>query len=100
MKYLIYGLYDPRTGDCRYIGKSSSGLDRPKDHGRSSTLRYEDTYKSRWIKELLSQGLSYDIKVLEEPTREELSNAEIRWIEEAQASARNRIIPRWANTST
>jgi len=29
---LIYGLRDPRTDEYRYIGKSTSGLNRPKSH--------------------------------------------------------------------
>jgi hypothetical protein len=32
MKYLIYGLVDPRDNLVKYVGKSSKGLIRPKQH--------------------------------------------------------------------
>lgn len=31
-RFLIYGLVDPRTNEVRYVGRSSSGLVRPKHH--------------------------------------------------------------------
>lgn len=37
-KYLIYGLRDPITEEIRYVGRSSSGLTRPKSHYSVSSL--------------------------------------------------------------
>lgn len=66
-KFLVYGLADPETGEIRYIGRSSSGLHRPKDHATPGHLRAEgSTHKTNWIKALLRHGLSPEIKVLRE----------------------------------
>lgn len=66
-KYLIYGLFDPRNGELRYIGKSCSGLTRPKIHGRPKNLS-QDTNKHKvyWISQLALEGLKPEIFVLEE----------------------------------
>jgi hypothetical protein len=73
-KYIIYGLLDPRTGQLRYIGKSCSGLKRPKSHGWASSLRVP-SHKTNWIKGLLGAGLSYEILVLESYDFPEALNA-------------------------
>jgi hypothetical protein len=39
MQYIIYGLVDPETEELRYIGKSSTGMSRPKKHFYPSTLK-------------------------------------------------------------
>lgn len=62
-RFLIYGLIDPRDGQLRYVGKSSSGLRRPRRHVR---LLDEKSYKANWVRELVSEGLSPEIEVLEE----------------------------------
>ncbi len=61
-RFLIYALTDP-DGAIRYIGKSSAGMKRPLMHKRESR-RGNPTHKKRWIKQLLSAGLSYRIVVL------------------------------------
>lgn len=89
-KYLIYALVDPRDGRWRYVGKSSSGLKRPRHHGRPSVLAKDDTHKGNWIKNLVSQGLRYDVEILEEFDRPEaLAEAETEWI----AAARQAGVP-------
>ena len=60
-RYLIYGLIDPRNEGLRYIGRSSSGLNRPKAHERDTT----NSHKTRWIAQLKAAGLTYEIEVLE-----------------------------------
>jgi hypothetical protein len=80
-KYIVYGLVDPRTDEIRYVGKSSSGLERPRWHGYPSALTKGRTHKQNWIRELVSEGLVYRIKVLEVvAAKEELADAEIKWI--------------------
>lgn len=77
-RYIIYGLTDPRTDEVRYIGRSSSGLGRPRRHLRESAF---DDHKSRWIKSLIALDLKYGIVVLEScPSASALSEAEQRWI--------------------
>jgi hypothetical protein len=61
--FLVYGLVDPRTGEVRYVGKSSSGLARPKEH--ASRVWRENNYKASWIRGLLSAGLLYEVRILE-----------------------------------
>lgn len=79
-KFLVYGLTDPRTNHVRYIGKSSRGLARPKDHQRSSFLAKDRTYKGNWIRELQRCGLSYGVVVFEECEGEDLNYVECFWI--------------------
>lgn len=73
-KFIIYGLIDPRTGQIRYIGKSSSGLSRPSEghyHGRCKN----------WISNLKEAGLRYQIKVMEDVGSKDMLNAaERNWI--------------------
>lgn len=78
-KYLIYALTDPRTNEIRYVGKSESGLRRPRAHRCPSN--HTKTHCSRWIAELTTAGLTYGIQVLEEVTAADLLDvAECRWI--------------------
>lgn len=80
MKFLIYALTDPRTDEVRYIGKSTSGLKRPKEHLRPTQLK-PNTHKTRWIRQLLTQGLKPKIQILEEfSTGDDLNYAECFWI--------------------
>ena len=79
--FLIYALVDPGTSEIRYIGKSSTGLKRPREHANPAVLGRDHGYKVNWIRGLLADGLNYEIKVLEElPSSDVLSDAEIRWI--------------------
>lgn len=76
--YLIYGLIDPRSRLIRYVGLSSSGLQRPKAHRRRSC---PDSYCRRWVRSLQSLGLDYEIVVLEVVDNvSRLDKAERWWI--------------------
>ena len=76
--FLIYGLIDPRMRMIFYVGLSSSGLSRPKDHRRESA---PDTCCRHWVRSLQRQGLDYEITVLEEFRNDaQLSAAERWWI--------------------
>lgn len=64
---VVYALSHPTTGEVRYIGKSESGLKRPRQHGYLSHLKRQAHLPSvRWIKKLREQGLDYVIEVVEE----------------------------------
>jgi hypothetical protein len=78
-KFLIYGLFDPRDGQLRYVGKSTIGLERPKSHYSRSLKGHEgQTYKTNWIMSLSKVGLRPEVEVLEElPTPNGLDEAEI-----------------------
>jgi len=79
IKFLIYGLVDPRTSLVRYIGQSSSGMRRPKHHRNASQLRTKPGHRSSWIKALQRLELDYEIVVLEALESAELLNDAERW---------------------
>lgn len=75
---VIYALIDPRSLLIRYIGLSSNGISRAKDHRRPSC---PDTYCRRWVKSLQRLGLDYEIFKLETfDTPTKLAEAERWWI--------------------
>lgn len=81
-KFIVYGLVDPRTGMLRYVGKSCSGLKRPRSSCRRSLKGLEGkTYKSQWICGLHNQDLFPSIVVIQECfDKEILGEAERFWI--------------------
>ncbi len=82
MNYLIYGLRDPRDLRIRYVGKSSSGLDRPNRHRLSNNIKKTfNSPRTVWIRSLLKLELTYEIVVLQRITnKNELNSAERYWI--------------------
>lgn len=81
-KYIIYALQDPTTFELRYIGKSVSGLNRPKQHTYPSYISKDKSYKGNWIRSLLNNGFQPIIKVIQTLNNHiELIEAEIYWIE-------------------
>jgi len=89
MKYIIYALTDPETKEIRYIGMSSCGLVRPKEHIKAKNLKTK-SHKVNWIKTLLAKGLIYEISVLEVlQTPEGLSEREQFWIAHYRAQGSN-----------
>ena len=63
-KFIIYGLTDPRTGEVRYVGKSTSGMNRPRAHRWPTHMRL-NTHTAAWVRKLHSLGLTYGIDVIE-----------------------------------
>ena len=63
-RFIVYGLVDPRSLEIRYVGKSSSGLDRPKAHRHPCNLK-KACARNVWLRELFSAGLNYGIVILE-----------------------------------
>lgn len=79
-KFLVYALVDPRNGEIRYIGKSSSGLKRPKHHfAKSVRLKHQLPIYS-WINKLLKMGLVPTIEILEETDKKTLPFVEMYYI--------------------
>lgn len=74
-QFLIYGLFDPRNDELRYVGKSVSGLTRPKAHLFPSQLRAH-THKNNWIKSLQVRDMKPEVVILEETNRESLQELE------------------------
>lgn len=63
-KYIIYGLLDPITKEIRYIGKSSSGLLRPRRHLTEKSYTTETNHKAHWIKSLMIRGITPEIVII------------------------------------
>lgn len=79
-KYFIYALVDPETKQIRYIGKTVSGMKRPRDHSKPSELK-RNTHKTHWIRTLIEKGLKPEIIVLQHhESKEELNQSEQDWI--------------------
>jgi len=65
----IYTLCDPITKDIKYVGQTTDIERRFRDHISSSINKNSksyDTYKSRWIRKLLNNGLHPVINIIEE----------------------------------
>ena len=83
MTVQIYGLFDPLTGDLRYIGKANSAASRLKGHLRE-TRRKTPLYL--WIARLRKQGLAPCMKVLRECGPEDWQAHEVDAIGNARRS--------------
>lgn len=79
--FLIYVLSDPRTGEIRYVGKSSSNLQRPRHHSTPAKLAKDRSYKANWVRSLLRLGIRPVVEVVEDfDSFESLNEAERFWI--------------------
>jgi hypothetical protein len=63
----IYGLYDPRTDDLRYVGKSTNPACRYAHHCMPSAGR-NNPHLGHWIAQLRTLGLRPTMRVLEYAT--------------------------------
>ncbi len=82
MKYIIYGLVDPFTGQLRYIGKSEEGMKRPLQHSMPSLLaKNTNPHKCNWVRSVLAKCGIVEILIIQEFQEAEiLDQAEIHWI--------------------
>lgn len=79
----IYGLWDPRNYQLRYIGKSDNPERRLKEHIKdSSHLRGRHIY--HWINSLLRNGLEPSLEILEEVAIEHWEETERQWIRDCK----------------
>jgi hypothetical protein len=81
-RFVVYGLFDPRTQELRYIGKSINGMRRTRQHTKAADLRrHGRTHKTAWVKSLLKDGLRPVVMLLKQcETAEELYPEEQRVI--------------------
>ena len=85
-RFLIYLLVDPRTDEVRYVGKSTTGECRPREHVMPSRMAKDaNTYKGRWIKSLLVINMKPIILIREYQAEDDLGQIEKHWIESARA---------------
>jgi hypothetical protein len=76
----IYGLFDPRNCQLRYIGKSNNPERRLRQHITEARHSRKHRYLLGWIKQLLSEGLEPAVEVLEECTQDIWQESEKAWI--------------------
>jgi group I intron endonuclease len=77
-KFIIYGLADPRTGQLRYVGKSTYGLKRARSHAYPGYLKRDHSHTGNWIRSLKAQGMRPEAILLEVyENRDDLPEAEI-----------------------
>ena len=77
---IIYGLLDPVTGECRYVGKTGGRIDkRLKGHLSDARRRkFESIPRFRWINSL---SLSLPPRIVElERCERDWREAEVEWI--------------------
>lgn len=84
MKYvrekIIYILFDPNSGDPKYVGQSIQGVRRIFPHIHKNELSH-NTKKVNWIKSLLDEDKIYHYMILEKvETQEQLDRQEEFWI--------------------
>jgi hypothetical protein len=74
----IYGLFDPDSGELRYVGKAKSAAERLKRHLVES--RNLSRPVNNWIRKLVADGKLPRMSVLESVPESEWKSAEIRLI--------------------
>lgn len=83
---------DPRTREIRYVGKTTQGMRRPRDHMRSGALSKDHTHKGCWIRLLIKEGLTPEIIILETAVCAEVLNTlERQWIRIGRAALGKRL---------
>ena len=76
---VIYGLYDPRDGQLKYIGKTVDLKNRIANHLIPSVLKV-NTKKNNWLKKIKELGLRPIVKILKECAFVELNYWEKEFI--------------------
>lgn len=77
---IVYALIDPRTDKIRYIGLSTRGMKRVRDHWLPGSLKLPG-HKAAWLRQLKASGLKYEVEILDEcQDLEELEYREKWWI--------------------
>lgn len=87
MKVEIYGLYDPRDGTLRYIGKANCSAKRFQGHLRDRTRRQTPVYQ--WMNDLALSGITPEMRVLAECSQSDWPDVERAEIIKARANGAN-----------
>jgi hypothetical protein len=78
----VYGLFDPRTGELRYVGKTAYALSfRLSQHLSNARRKVGDYWSTRWLRQLLAAGKQPVVHLLDLcATDAELNEAEVWFI--------------------
>jgi len=79
MLTFIYGLIDPLTGECRYVGKADNVQIRFNRHMQPKQL-LSSTHKNSWLKTLVSAGLKPELVIFDKVLKSEWEAHEKWWI--------------------
>ena len=80
MAALIYGLFDPESGECRYVGKTVQPLkDRLRSHISMAIRHPGSRHVSSWIASVVCGGNRPEIAALEDDP-DDWKEAETFWI--------------------
>ena len=85
---MIYGLYDPRSDELRYVGKASDFELRLYQHIKDAKAG-QKTYRSNWIRSLLELGMIPAIKLLGYSTVNSWQEDEKAWIAKVKKEGAN-----------
>lgn len=80
----IYTLAHPITGEIRYVGKTTSSLNRRLGQHIAAISRSK-SHRASWIKSILKQGLKPIIELIEEVDYSINNQIEIYWIAQFKA---------------
>src|ERR1700744_2829790 len=81
----VYGLYDPRNGELRYIGQTILSPNRRLSAHMSASNLKANRHSTSWLSELKGLGLKPDLKSLAEAnSRDNLDALEIAIIAQAK----------------
>ena len=86
---LIYALIDPFSGELRYVGLSTRGLARAKEHWEPGRLERPHTHKQFWIRFLVKKRETPIIRVIQSwvsISDTDLAKAEMYWIKYFRAA--------------
>ncbi len=92
--WYIYGLYDPREPEViRYVGWTirANPQQRLTHHVGEARAGRVQTFKARWIRKLLSEGVKPLMQVIETGVGAGWDAAEIRWIAQHRAIVGDRL---------
>ena len=81
----IYGLFDPHTGDLRYVGMTKNGAEERLRGHLWHAKNGKESRRSNWIRKLSASDLIPEVQVLEDSIHpDDLPAHEESWIEWAR----------------
>lgn len=75
----IYALVDPRTQQCRYVGKADDPVRRLQRHLQKKRLQ-DRTHKATWLRSVVAAGFWPELFILEAVPKHGWAQAEKFWI--------------------
>jgi len=87
----IYGLFDPRNLELRYIGRTKHPTYIRISQHVHEAKKNNTTHKDRWVNQLLLEGLRPSVEILEECTEDNWSEIEQVWIAECKRFGLNLV---------